>query len=359
MPSVIVAAGALILSARVGGLQAQDLTLLAEIGKEGDPHYTFFRPMDIALASDGRIAVLDAGDKLVRVYSPDGEFLFDFGGEGGGPGEFQWPGTIRYKDGQWEVLDPLLVRRVLFTLEGEHPETSPLPMPDGLLLEKFWFLEDSFSLGKTAYRASTRPDRNDPEARVILIQDGGQADTLVAYAEPVGSWHPEGRTVPQGGVVMDWMGMGGTVAVSGDSLVMVGDGVAGKAQFWSVGADGLEAGRTVDLHRTAVPAPKDRLAAVRDSIREAKRNRTIVLDAPESVFVLSGEALFADDGSAWIEYRTEGESREWARIDPDTGAMTTVHLPRPFRLKAVWKDRLYGFWTGDFDVQTVRVYGMG
>ena len=56
---------------------------------EGDFDYMFGRrPPRIAVATDGRIAVLDGGNYRVQVYDADGAFLATMGRQGQGPGEF-------------------------------------------------------------------------------------------------------------------------------------------------------------------------------------------------------------------------------------------------------------------------------
>ena len=63
-----------------------------EIGElEGEDAYLFSRIASVAADSRGRILVADRGVSEVRVFDPDGLFLFRFGGEGDGPEEFRNP----------------------------------------------------------------------------------------------------------------------------------------------------------------------------------------------------------------------------------------------------------------------------
>ncbi len=67
-------------------------TVDLEIGElEGDDAYLFSRIASVAADSRGRILVADRGVSEVRVFDPDGSFLFRFGGEGDGPEEFRNP----------------------------------------------------------------------------------------------------------------------------------------------------------------------------------------------------------------------------------------------------------------------------
>lgn len=55
---------------------------------DGDERYLFGEVGGAVMLRDGRIAVLDRQSALVRVYSPDGSHIEDWGGQGEGPGEF-------------------------------------------------------------------------------------------------------------------------------------------------------------------------------------------------------------------------------------------------------------------------------
>ena len=67
-------------------------TVDLEIGEfEGDDAYLFSRIAAVAADTRGRILVVDRGVHDVRVFDPDGEFLFRVGGEGDGPEEFRGP----------------------------------------------------------------------------------------------------------------------------------------------------------------------------------------------------------------------------------------------------------------------------
>jgi hypothetical protein len=66
---------------------SSDPTLV--IGTEGDPHYEFFRIVDVAALPNAGLVVAEGGNQELRVFSGAGEFLRTFGGSGDGPGEFR------------------------------------------------------------------------------------------------------------------------------------------------------------------------------------------------------------------------------------------------------------------------------
>lgn len=48
----------------------------------------FFTPVDLAVDSEGKIFILDFQRMKILVFNYEGDFMYEFGGQGGGPGEF-------------------------------------------------------------------------------------------------------------------------------------------------------------------------------------------------------------------------------------------------------------------------------
>ncbi|UCE41245.1 MAG: hypothetical protein JSV17_17740 [Candidatus Aminicenantes bacterium] len=71
---------------------AQDPIVIGKIGEEGELVY----PSQAEEGPDGNIYVYDTMDAFFKVYSPEGNFLRKFGGEGQGPGEIQRTGGVRF-----------------------------------------------------------------------------------------------------------------------------------------------------------------------------------------------------------------------------------------------------------------------
>jgi hypothetical protein len=84
-----------------------ELVIADTIGIEiGDSNYVFGTIIDAAYLPDGRIILLDVLENIVSVFSPEGEFLFSFGSEGNGPGEFAEPVELAVlDDGRLAVCD--------------------------------------------------------------------------------------------------------------------------------------------------------------------------------------------------------------------------------------------------------------
>ena len=109
---------------------------------EGDERYLFgwvnWRNGAVVL-QDGRIAVLDGRSALIRVYSPEGEHLEDWGGRGEGPGEFSSPAEIFPYRGDSIVVSEELARRfVIFDDRGRFGRTARSEMWQRFLPDAFF-----------------------------------------------------------------------------------------------------------------------------------------------------------------------------------------------------------------------------
>ena len=88
-------------------------TLDFVIGSEGHGPGQFASPYDIAIDSNGRIAVVDLEDDRVQVFHPNGTLAFPFGTLGRGPGQLEEPRHI--------AIGPVML----------PPPPPPPPPPDG------------------------------------------------------------------------------------------------------------------------------------------------------------------------------------------------------------------------------------
>lgn len=73
----------------VDDLPALSLTEVQRIGSLDDPDVGFSRIAGVGVGPEANVFVLDAGDRDIRVYAPDGTLLRTIGRPGQGPGEFQ------------------------------------------------------------------------------------------------------------------------------------------------------------------------------------------------------------------------------------------------------------------------------
>jgi len=97
-----------------------DRSLKGVIGLEGSEAGQFHSPTDIAISRSGTIFVTDALNFRVQALSPEGKFLYSFGGAGDGPGYFSRPkGLAVDGDGNIYVVDALFDNVQVFNSKGD------------------------------------------------------------------------------------------------------------------------------------------------------------------------------------------------------------------------------------------------
>ena len=100
----------------------EPLRTLGTMKKPGaNPGIPFNRPTDVDILSTGELFVSDGyGNRHVHKFSPDGELLKTWGGEGTGPGQFVLPHSVRVdsRNRVW-VCDRTNCRIQIFDTDGQ------------------------------------------------------------------------------------------------------------------------------------------------------------------------------------------------------------------------------------------------
>ena len=168
----------------------QEDTLRAEIDLvigviEGEQEYLFENIAGLTRDADGRIYVGDRGGRDVRVYGPDGRYLFQVTGPGEGPGELRWgvcglafdPAGLLWvvewdsyevfavadadADYVRQVLPPHLVQRVgeMSVSRSTQCEKPMFTGPTGLTLATdYFYLDEEGEIEVDRLLASIAPD---------------------------------------------------------------------------------------------------------------------------------------------------------------------------------------------------------
>ena len=123
--------------ARELGQNLLSSTEILTLGVEsGEPYEMFSQISDIKLDSGGNLYVLDAQYSEVRVFNPEGLFLYSVGSEGRGPGEFFKPRGMEVDStGRIYVVDKAYRKTILNRVGNTHQlgETRTLSVsPVGL-----------------------------------------------------------------------------------------------------------------------------------------------------------------------------------------------------------------------------------
>jgi DNA-binding beta-propeller fold protein YncE len=150
------------------------------------PEDCFWAPRGIAVDSEDRVYVADTGNKRIRVYTSDGQFLMDIGEGGSGLGQLDEPvGLAISPDGLLYVADTWNDRISVFTLDGQP--ANLYPAGENRLVNSFRVRGWATDLGNRPYIAL---DSNrgviyvtDPDAGRVLVYDMG-GNCLGSFGQP-------------------------------------------------------------------------------------------------------------------------------------------------------------------------------
>lgn len=98
-----------------------------------DIKHDFSHPSDVAVSADGTVYVVDGVNHSIKVFDDSGSFLFSFGEEGAGPGQFYYPlGMGIDGAGLLYVADSGNHRLQVFSDRGDFIREIRLPSDDGV-----------------------------------------------------------------------------------------------------------------------------------------------------------------------------------------------------------------------------------
>lgn len=213
------------------------------------PDQRYGKPTGISVGPDGNVYVADTHYHRVRVYSPGGDFLREWGGNGTGPGQFIWPTDVAWDDDG----------RVFVAEYGDHDRIQVFDAAGKVLYQigSFGQADGQFSRpqsiiidGDTLYVADTCNHRI-----VVFTTDGKFVRNMGGVGDALGQFR-----FPYGLV----MGKSGELVVTefGNNRVQWVDKETGRGiRTW--GAPGREPGQLAYPWSTAVD----------------KRGRAVIVDA--------------------------------------------------------------------------------
>lgn len=158
---------------------------------DGPPELEFARILHVAEGDDGTIYVADAGNHVVRKFSPEGEFQLEFGGEGEGPGRFTGPwylntlgDTVVVVDRFIQYFDPdgILIEAVAPRLAERSPYVWELDVtPAG------WFAKTRSISSFQQKREGRGPFADTTYVEQLNPMSGARGTIMFAY--PLETWY--------------------------------------------------------------------------------------------------------------------------------------------------------------------------
>ncbi len=333
---------------------------------EGDDNYQFFRVVDAAALSDGRIVVSNGGTQELRFFDAEGTFLFSTGRKGGGPGEFEALWTISVLSGDSIMaFDRRLRRMSVFAPDGSFARSFMFPSLAGAAA--FPMLlgvtdQGSLVVSERAFdrRVGTGLAR-DSSYYLLTDMEGALLDTLGFF--PGSEWYvkSEGEGVVSANPPF---GRSSVHAVSGDGFYFGSTDSYAIAYYGSSGIlqrivrrnkPNLEVTNT-DLERNK----QGRLQRYREPSERQFWER-IFHEMPVPKTMPAHDSIIVDaNGNLWVsEYRRPGDEQpRWTIFDSEGVMLGEVETPTRFRIYEIGSDYVLGRGLDELDVQHIQIYDL-
>jgi hypothetical protein len=329
---------------------------LVELGEaDGRPSEVFSRITAIALLGDGGTVVGDGASGTLRVFGPDGTFERAMGGEGQGPGEFAYLGSLHVLTADTILAyDPAAYRLSTFTRSGGLLATMQVEADGGapeVYLGRDRRGEHIVSLIRLSPRDPSRVTSDAMELRRYASEGEswvslGVFPGMRRVRSPVPlSPHFMGAVLGDTVFVTDGlMPVLVAIAQSDSSAVAVESGANPwtREEAWDRLASNLEGADA-----------RDRLEATRDQPAwDSIPRYSDVLPDPSGALWLKEYDPGTD--SHWVNRRRTGGA--WTVVSPSGRRLALVTVPEEFRLMAVGHDRVAGVSRDSLGVERVLVY---
>ena len=342
---------------------------------DGDERYLFGQIADVATSAGGdTVYVLDRMERRIKAFDAAGEFLFDFGRGGDGPGEYQSPSSLVTLpwNGRLAVWDYEQQRLTVLTPQGQVVETLR-PLPEGKqgvvrTGQRLRAYRDGFVIEVRSDPLTVPPSRQ--RGYLVRLDTLGQArDTVLDFAIP--TIEAEQRTYGTSGTSHHWsapphLSPRPTWDAFPDGSVAFVPG--GMYEVYRVGADGA-------VRRIARPwepraiTRRERVINLRETQERGGYGAQIPMLLLEGVNrkyyaatrpALSG-ALALEDGSVAarrfdMEDEWEGRSRTWDEYAPAGAPRGSLRYPVGFEPLLAKHGRVYGVRRDDMAVDHLEVY---
>jgi hypothetical protein len=344
---------------------AEPLFRIGSEDMDGSEHLTFQLISDVVVLPSGRVVVVDNRGARVSAFDDSGQWLFDVGRRGQGPGEFTGPLYASVLADTLYVWDALQRRISRFSSDEQFYDAQVLAD---------WTAGLRFAAVQAGYiREVEWGQLIDPApARGALVRvdrSGASVDTLVSpYPVPERGWVVRDPATGVGHMVNPpafeiyppW-------TVLERELVRLDPGAA-TVEFRDIETGALK--RTVRLpYAASEPTAEDREVFFRGIQEEFGIPDAAMVDVRTStVFAerrppVSGLVL-DDYGRIWVAPHAPGRrsqdyvGSEWDVIDLEGATVVRARFPDGFRLMSIANGRAYGITTLAYGIHVVDVFDL-
>jgi hypothetical protein len=290
--------------------------------RSGVASYSFGEaPPALAIDERGRIFAYDSGNYRIAVFAADGEFLYQFGSRGAGPGEFgrDSRGAIGFLDGRLFVY--FGYRRIgFFTPAGEFIQGSDHRITDARIVP----LDDGTVMASGIQRETTTRRARYTVGRFALTPDGMSEQQ--SYVRVPASARPSFAAERSGKAYVSSIGAHITQVAA-----FAGDGaVRWVARFrWPPAAMGMPSDLLLDGKGLIYVLP--RLNRVEAPAEDTDRQIEVL--SPDGALLVTAKIRDLQMNIVWQQAR--GEFIYGVRADPDTYEWQLVR----YRLRLPLDDR--------------------
>lgn len=333
-----------------GGTLSPGLTLVLDIrntSRLGDPPFT--QAVGGSVMGNGNILIADAGERAIRVISPQGKLLKTSGREGGGPGEFQNVKWARQcESDSLFVWDVMLSRVSVLTGDGGFVRHFPTPGRPGIIEcapgGHFAILMNPSDL--------QMPDPNGRgphySAPLLLANSNGDSTGMVGVV-PAFEFRALGKRT--------------NLSVSGNRIYVGTQDSAFISTYDLSGkpAEGIAAG--IEGRKTTQAAYEraaDHIASPLTVASERKAYRDMLLKIPMPEYLAPYfELLPAAGGGVWVQTSAPGEGKTvLSRFSESGAAMGVLEIPRELQVFEIGRAHLLGAYEDPDGSQHVVLYSL-
>lgn len=334
-------------------------------GADEREDYLLHQVVGATRLADGRVVVANEGTLQLRYYDPEGEHLYDAGGQGEGPGEFESLSGIVRLPGDSVLVDSWL-GLTRFGPDGRYASSIPYDLPP-YYGECRWSVEGGqhpladgsivavalVYAGIFGGRRCPIPSESQPPAVIgRFIPTTGVFDTIAELPGTEESYRDDAYAYPKT-----------VVFAVGDDRIYLGQTGSDTILAMSVTGDTVA---TLLAPFEPVPVPAD--AKVSGSTRlnwtypdHYPRYARLAAAPRERVWVMAYPTLkepirYSELMSPTTFRRLEDGGAKWRVVDRDGLPIAEVRTPEGFFLLEVGDDHVLGVHKDEFHRESVQLY---